>query len=27
MNNQWRICFNWPDDEAKPFNIEITDYH
>lgn len=27
INKQWRICFEWPDDEPKPFNIEITDYH
>ncbi|AFZ59869.1 type II toxin-antitoxin system RelE/ParE family toxin [Anabaena cylindrica FACHB-243] len=27
INEKWRICFNWPDDELKPFNIEITDYH
>jgi proteic killer suppression protein len=27
INQQWRICFEWPDDAAKPFNIEITDYH
>lgn len=27
INNQWRICFNWPNDSLKPYNIEITDYH
>ncbi|MFN6512884.1 MAG: type II toxin-antitoxin system RelE/ParE family toxin [Nostoc sp. CreGUA01] len=27
INKQWRICFNWPDEESQPFNIEITDYH
>ncbi len=27
INKQWRICFNWPDEELQPFNIEITDYH
>lgn len=27
INNQWRICFEWSDDEAYPFNIEIVDYH
>ena len=27
INQQWRICFEWPDDVARPFNIEITDYH
>jgi toxin HigB-1 len=27
INQQWRICFEWPDDRTKPFNIEIVDYH
>lgn len=27
INQQWRICFEWPDDCQKPFHIEITDYH
>lgn len=27
INQQWRICFEWPDDQPRPFNIEITDYH
>ncbi len=27
INQQWRICFEWPDDQSRPFNIEITDYH
>lgn len=27
INQQWRICFEWPDDAPKPFNVEITDYH
>ena len=27
INQQWRLCFEWPDDHAKPFNIEIVDYH
>ena len=27
INRQWRICFEWPDDESEPFNLEITDYH
>lgn len=27
INQQWRVCFEWPDDHDKPFNIEITDYH
>ncbi|MEL6816609.1 MAG: type II toxin-antitoxin system RelE/ParE family toxin [Cyanobacteria bacterium J06598_3] len=27
INHQWRICFEWSDGEAYPFNIEIIDYH
>ena len=27
INQQWRICFEWPETEAQPFGIEITDYH
>lgn len=27
INDQWRICFEWPDDAPQPFNIEIVDYH
>jgi proteic killer suppression protein len=27
INLQWRVCFEWPDDHDRPFNIEITDYH
>jgi toxin HigB-1 len=27
INQQWRVCFEWPDDSDRPFNIEITDYH
>jgi proteic killer suppression protein len=27
INEQWRICFEWPDGAARPFNIEIVDYH
>jgi proteic killer suppression protein len=27
INAQWRVCFEWPDDHERPFNIEITDYH
>jgi toxin HigB-1 len=25
INDQWRICFEWHDNDA--FNVEITDYH
>ena len=27
INEQWRVCFEWPDDVIRPFKIEITDYH
>ncbi len=27
INDQWRLCFEWPLEEEKPFNIEIVDYH
>jgi toxin HigB-1 len=27
INEQWRICFEWPDEEEHPFNIKIVDYH
>lgn len=27
INDQWRICFEWPDDETGPVGIEIVDYH
>jgi proteic killer suppression protein len=27
INQQWPICFEWPDDDTKPRNIEIVDYH
>lgn len=25
INQQWRICFRWKDDDAH--DVEITDYH
>jgi proteic killer suppression protein len=25
INDQWRICFKWLDNDA--YNVEITDYH
>jgi len=25
INNQWRVCFEWHDDDAH--KVEITDYH
>lgn len=27
INDRWRICFEWPEGEPDPFNIEIVDYH
>jgi len=27
INDQWRICFEWHNDEPGPSNVEIVDYH
>jgi toxin HigB-1 len=27
INQQWRICFEWPDGAAGPSYVEIVDYH
>ncbi len=27
INDQWRICFEWPEDTPGPSNVEIIDYH
>lgn len=27
INDQYRICFEWPDRSAGPTNVEIVDYH
>jgi proteic killer suppression protein len=27
INQQWRICFEWPDGQVGPSNVEIVDYH
>lgn len=27
INDQWRICFEWPADSPGPTNVEIVDYH
>ncbi|HEY9703535.1 MAG TPA: type II toxin-antitoxin system RelE/ParE family toxin, partial [Allocoleopsis sp.] len=27
INDKWRICFEWLDQEDDPFNIEIVNYH
>ncbi len=26
INDQWRVCFEWPGDERGPSNVEIVDY-
>jgi len=27
INDQWRICFEWPRGTSGPVNVEIIDYH
>lgn len=27
INDQWRICFEWPQRSPGPTNVEIVDYH
>ena len=27
INDQWRICFEWPARSPGPLNVEIVDYH
>ncbi|WP_169979813.1 type II toxin-antitoxin system RelE/ParE family toxin [Tautonia rosea] len=27
INDQWRICFEWPNGSPGPCNVEIVDYH
>jgi proteic killer suppression protein len=27
INDQWRICFAWPDESPGPLNVEIVDYY
>jgi len=27
INQQWRICFEWPDGLPGPSDVEIVDYH
>ena len=27
INDQWRICFEWPESSPGPVNVEIVDYH
>ncbi len=27
INDQWRVCFEWPYGSPGPRNVEIVDYH
>ena len=27
INDQWRVCFEWPQKAPGPVNVEIVDYH
>ena len=27
VNDQWRICFEWPKAADGPVNVEVVDYH
>ena len=27
INDQWRICFSWPEGALGPIDVEIVDYH
>ena len=27
INQQWRVCFDWPEGQPGPGNVEIVDYH
>ncbi len=27
INDQWRVCFEWPRSSPGPTNVEIVDYH
>ena len=27
INDQWRVCFEWPEKSKGPVNVEIVDYH
>ena len=27
INDQWRICFEWPERSPGPVDVEIVDYH
>jgi proteic killer suppression protein len=27
VNDQWRVCFEWPKGSKGPMNVELVDYH
>ena len=27
INDQWRVCFEWPEGSTGPTEVEIVDYH
>ena len=27
INRQWTLCFEWPEGQPGPHNVEIVDYH
>jgi proteic killer suppression protein len=27
INDQWRVCFEWPKKADGPMNVEVVDYH
>jgi len=27
INDQWHVCFEWPQKAPGPINVEIVDYH
>jgi toxin HigB-1 len=27
INDQWRLCFEWPEGAEGPSKLEIVDYH
>jgi toxin HigB-1 len=27
INDQWRVCFEWPQESPGPTEVEIVDYH
>ena len=27
INDRWRICFEWPEGDPGPSNVEVVDYH